>query len=407
MSGGRRTTTPPGAGEAITAEAREPDELSGLDALEEALQELEPGTILAVSRTEPRHARGFLEDMEISPQELAGIRGYLQRTWGGGKFKLQWKVRDATGAQKFARGCALFTIAGPPMFRGKRVLPDGTIEDPPPPPAANPAPPPVVYAHPPPQPGAARDYASELLGQLVPLVLNKADGSPLDVVQLVGALQNTLRTGSEPDPFGQVERTLGLLTKLRDTFGDGESERGEPEDSGGLLGGLTGNGGIEKLLLMKLLGEHQQPQQQQAPPGWQMGPQGWQPAPQAPQAPQFPPAPPGWRLTPQGWQRLHETPQAHGEELDTIEPAANPAPPTKPVVHEAQPELDDDDDDEPMTADEIAEEIANCTPAEQEAILAKMCERFGLPAEQVQEAFAAASQPQTFPKTPIVVGGEE
>ena len=43
MSGGRRTTTPPGAGEAITAEAREPDELSGLDALEEALLELEPG----------------------------------------------------------------------------------------------------------------------------------------------------------------------------------------------------------------------------------------------------------------------------------------------------------------------------------------------------------------------------
>jgi hypothetical protein len=217
------------------------------------------------------------------------------------------------------------------------------------------------------------------------------------MVGLVQALASTVRPPEQResvDAFGQLERTLSLLAKVKKFAGaDGASE--SESSTGGLLGG----GGIEQMLMAKLLGGDGPPQQQ-APPAY--GPTSPQPTPQHLWHPQA-----GWVLPrrrtnapPVAAQPGAPQPQPHAPPPSPQPPPPAPsqpaavAPVVAPVPVDDEPDDDDDDDelDDPMSPEEMAEEVAAMGPEEQQRFMAAVLQKTGADPGTVA-AMAAGPKP--------------
>jgi len=373
----------------------------GWETLEQALGSLEAGQALSVTRTAPAYARGWCEDLPVpaDADSLNDVRQQIRLQYGGGTYVLQWKHRR--GKTLFGRGSAVITIAGDPMYRGRRYR-HGVLEEMPDErmvpqsSSAAQAPTPVIVQAPAPAGGDALQTA--LLG-IVQTALGGKEQSPLDVVQLVTALQTSLKGGaSSEDTFGTIERVMSLMAKAKKAFRRDDDDDDEPRqrnpqsatNGGGLLDGLLGGDGgglsLEKILMIKLLGD-----------GGGLGGLGGllgQAQPPRPAAPAMQPGPPGHVWHPQaGWipyaaPTPQPTPQVQTQ-TQTLDPRPA-APATAPA--EGPLEGDDVDEDPPYSADEIAADILSRPPEEQEAFLGELISK--LAGSPVIEKAAAAVEEQ-------------
>ena len=357
---------------------RSPSLSEGLEALEESLGDLESGQSLTISRSQPAHARGWLEDYPIVPgtDSLDGLRDYLRGTYGGGTFTLQWKRRLGSGAVRFRRGAVQLTIAGEPLYQGRRYLPGGRLEDPAMVARANPqqpAPPIVVQAQP--VPATADGRLQEALLGILERTAYAGGRAGQDVVGLVRALQGTLQqpAAAQGDPLGQIERVVTLLGKIRRSM-DGDVAREAPSRS---------TGGIEEILLAKLIGgDSPQPTIQQGPPGhlWDPEARRWVP-------------------------RIHVQQPRHGcldNPAPASAPAPTPAPAPAPAPHEESEEY------EPLTVDELLDDLAARTEEDRSEFVTQILERLGVDralAQHLDLGGSAAAAGPTNGRSAIDLGG--
>lgn len=294
------------------------------------------GDYISVNRTYPPGHDGWLGDIPVPPTGIGDIPRQLKELYGGGRFKVQVKKRDATGRTKFARGCTVLTIAGEPKAAAVPENASAPIT-------------PVVMQAPMPQQDT---MAPQVLGILQDALTRSSNGSTQDLAGVVSAISQLLPKQQQQqahNPASSLDETLGMFVKFQNLFaGQAPPEVVESEDDTG-LGGLMSSGGmIEKLIMAKVLG------------GEQGGPMGGPQMPPPQQAPAPPPPSPQHMWHPQArcWVFPSQMPQA--QPAQTVPPPSpNPAPPPSSVPPQpAAAEVVEQEPQEPFTAAEMAEELA-------------------------------------------------
>ncbi len=276
------------------------DKEDKLDTCNRMLAGIKPGWSLSITRLGPEWCAGFLEKVDILDDENINLNEIVER-WGGEALRL--RLHDETG--KFVGGSDVKVRSYPPCFKGvmieKRKNIGVNLSDHPTikkagAPEREPAPPGNNFAAAPPAPAIAP----------------AAQPQGLDIIQLLGILQNTRKSDMSlfqmlmgqnqqpppPPPPGSVGSMLEIATQfkqLQELFGGANQE--PQTDEAGLLGSITE---IAKAYASR--GQPaQQPAQQTAPQSRQIQsktrkvpsarivpPQHKTQVPQAPQAPQAP-----------------------------------------------------------------------------------------------------------------------
>lgn len=216
------------------------------------LRMLAPGEKIMVTRNSPSYAEGFLDHITVPDDGLNDLLGEIRSNWGGGTFALQAKVRAANGKLLFGSRAITVRIAGEPVLNGRKYT-NGVLE----PVQAAPQPIPQVVLQNPAQNGL-EGLQAQLLG-LVQHALSGAragdgSGGSVDVVGLLKAFQGFSGAPQQRDAFGDLERSLGLIGKLQRTFQGGNAQPAQVESESGLGGMLGGEMNLEKLLMLKMLG---------------------------------------------------------------------------------------------------------------------------------------------------------
>ncbi len=356
------------------------------------LSGLEIGTKIMVRRYHPSYAKGFCTTLDVPDGGGDEVIPLIQADFGGGTYSLQEQQRGADGRYHFAGKGVLVDIAGEPTHFGRKYAVGGKLE-----PEQNPALMPVqaaapVVVHAP----APRDNGlqSQLLSMFGEMVKGGSAGGT-DMSRLFEVLlTNQQQAPARSDSFGDLERVLGLVTKMTAMMGDRAAPAAASDDEGGFLGGGATGGMIEKLLLAKFMGgdQQQQPAQPQANPT--MGPQ---PTPAHVWSPQL-----GW-VHPGQLRRPPQAGQPVAPQPSPTPPPAAPQPaapqPTPPPAAEADTG-GDDDEQAPLTAAEMTDEFQSMTDEERERFLPALLEGFGLPPGMLATATdaiakqAAAATPQ-------------
>lgn len=324
----------------------------------EYLQAASPGEILEVNRVLPQWCGGFLPPILVPEETAAEVHEILAAEYGGGTFRIRRKRRKDDGKVVYCPGSAQLKIAGPPKFNGQ-ILSDPNA------PAQtrsqDPISPIVLHA---PTAAAGSDLSSQLLALVQQSIARVTQpGAPpsaaTDLAGVITALAPLLRanqsTPQNQDPFGMLDRLLSMadkLARLRAPAAATESSASE-----GLLG--LGSGSLENLLLSRFLGGQQAPAPSMAPPVQTMQ--------QPPWAVQ---APPGHVWHPErGWIPYAAAPAAH----------AAPGAPSQPRTPNPAPEDTDGEEyiDEPLTAQEIADDLLSREQSDMEALLKGVIERIG------------------------------
>lgn len=332
-------------------------EQQSADPLAAILESLDSKARVSVERTSPSWAKGWLGDLEVPAGDEGELLDVLKGSYGGGTYTLRLKKQRPDGRRVFVHGVANITIAGQPMIDGVVMTAAGPATQ-----QAQAAP--VVQYLPP----TAQN--SDVMNALINLLTqrqNQPNGAPLQgVPELVSAL-NSAAHPPAPDPLAGLERTIGLLSKARSLFGDGNHQN----DDGIAVPGMSGFDDTK--LLAMLLGNQQQ--QQHHP----QQPFGYAPQPQ-PQA-----APQGhyhWNGQAYDW-RLGPPPPPAPPPPPNGQPMPNPQPPPAPPPQAQQ----DDDDDEPYTPDDVLAGVRELTDAQKLEVIARL-------GEVLPENIASAMQSQ-------------
>ena len=358
------------------------------------LSVLSPGHPLRLTRTWPLFCEGYLTGLEVPPGGIEGILEVVKTTYGGGQYRLQNTQQVPNGSIQFASGHVTFKIAGNPVSNGREYAPDGT------PVASAPTPvgPPTMFM---PHPPAAGPNQTEnrMLGMLQgALERATVGGSGADlggVVKAIKEMREMVPAPAEPmDQFSQFDRFLGMMGKMQ-RLNAPAADAGAAEG-----GGMFGGGMMEQMLIAKFMGMGG-PQQNQ-PPVVPHPPQGYNGAPpthgQYPGHPQQPGPGPG---------QPHTQPQQ--PQPNPPPPAQAPSPP--PAAAEASSDNDDDNDYEPITPDDVVEQIKSMsTDAEQMAFMSSVLKGLGFangldgltpqsngvdPGVDISGMYAGASPPPT------------
>lgn len=327
--------------------------------------------LIAIRRIEPTVERGItvaghLPSLTLSPGEAQNLASILVHKpgYGGGLYAVQHQRQKPTGGYEFASSFRL-RVAGP--SRALELHEQATAAQQALPPAAQPSqqamppqqpamagmhgyPPPWYYAQPQPAQvapvpaptGASMADLPRLLESLAGIV-RAQPMSPImgqmDVVQLIQSLQSTVKP---EDEFSKFAKFLGLMDRVR---GKAKSDESEASSSAPGMDWTAVIGALRDVL-------------RPAAPAPTMAAR-----PMVQRQPSMPmqvPAPPGWAWNGSEW-------------VEIARPKA-PEPEPDPGVEdeEADPGIEDEEeeeDDEPMTADEVAasviEEMQKMTPEEQ------------------------------------------
>lgn len=295
--------------------------------LADALADLAPGTLIVVSRLSPSHAKGYLETVTLPEGGALELVDMVKASWGGGTFTLQPRRRNvANGRTQFAGGGRQITIAGPPLYHGTPYGPDGRVASAIAP-APAPAPAPVVMA---PASGALEGRLLQILERFIPAAA-AGKGSMSDLAEL-GRVINEARASVMPaiaaapsvDVMAEMERQVQMFARLRKLFGERDYEEAPAAPSDPM-----------QQIMMAFLSR-----QMGGDPSMMMG------------RPMMPPPP-----QPQSQsQVVHEPPP---------QPQPNPAPRPAATV----------DEDAPLSADEIADELDELEPSERAKILGEVFQR--------------------------------
>ena len=292
---------------------------------------------ISITRSWPPQAAGWLDDVELPAGGIDDLPELIRSQYGGGRYQLQLKrKKPGVPGVPFTNICAQLQVAGTP--RDPRAEAER---------APQPMPAPVVIQGPP----GSTDQSNQLLGLVIEAVRNGGGGAT-NLAELAKViLQATSVSQQRSNPLEGLEQMLGLWAKFRTVFAPNTDREPERESSplSGLLGGM-GGGQLEQLLLAKFLG----------------GMGGGQPQP----APQIPPPPsPRHVFHPQhGW-FIPTTSKQEQKPAAAQQPAPPQPPPASPPP---RPHLVETYDDEPLTADEIADDIDQLSEAEQDKLLERL-----------------------------------
>lgn len=333
-------TEQPPEGLETDAEDGEQDELA-------PFRDLGTGEIISVTRTSPiGPGSGWLDQIQVPAGGVDDLRSVIRDRWGGGQYLLQRKQRLKNGKVVWARKSARVQIAGSPKVAAAE--PD---------PAAAPAVAPVVFQ----PPAQSQEPMVRLVEALVQSVRagQTTPGQAFDltkVAELIFQATQGQRPAEPPrDAFGELERMAKTMQRMREVFGVAEQSRDDDDDDGAFGGLLSGRRGamLGEALLKRMLND-----EQPSPNG--------QPMPMPP-----PPSPHhvyhpgrGWFLPPVS------APTGPGPTQNPTAPPASPPP--------AEGMVEDGDDEEPLTADDVIADIEDLEPAERDRLIPALLERVGI-----------------------------
>ena len=359
--------------ESNMSQTRQKDNILDLD----DFRSLQSGSHIEIHRTQPGKIAGYLGYLTVPDGGIGDIYEEVQGSYGGGKYQLRAKKLSAGGGLKYAMGAVQIAVGGYPVQGGMHYINDQW----------RPIPVPVAQSTPvfaPPQRANGLESQGdglvgmmrEFVGQALQANL-RGDPSGVKLTELpslltaIAGLQGPQR---ERDDFRDMERALGLIEKL-----DARRESSQPAQPAQATDG-SGMENMVQMLLMKFLGTQGQP-----PPPTVSAPT------QAPSMgqnyPSYPPNMSGremWEQTgghpqpqPPGWTTPPQPPQAAGgAPVDTPPAAAAPSP-----THEPAGEY------EPLSVDEIMEDLATRDEKGREKFLGELCEKLGLDAAILQTMF--------------------
>jgi hypothetical protein len=297
--------------------------------------------LIAIRRIEPvmergTHVAGHLPSLTLSPEEARNLAATLMQKpgYGGGLYHLQCQRRKPeTGKYVFAAGFR-FRVAGP--SRALEVIDVSNQPVAPTPVAPQMAsaapsyPPPPPWYHQPPQPiqqpmqqGQLMSELPRLLQGLAEFLRSQSSAPNLDVVNVIQALQNTVKG---EDDFAKFQKFMVMMRNMQGQ---------PPVDNSSVLASVDWGavlGSVKDILRPPA------PQIPAGPPGWNWDPANsrWVKA-QAP-TPTPPlsaiPAPPGWKWEKGQWVNISDDDDSEDEGEDQEE--------------------DEEDSDEPLNADEMA-----------------------------------------------------
>jgi hypothetical protein len=306
-----------------------------------ALAAVRQNDVLHIQRLWPPSDAGWLGDVDLPPGGIDDLYQLIADQFGGGRYSLRIKRRRAdNNGLPFTSIAAKITIAGPP----KSQVPEQHYA-----PQQNPAP--IVV-----QSGGSgsEQLQAQLLGMLGKLV-QSGGGNGTNLAELAKVIfQATNVSQAKNDSLGELEKMLGLWSKMSKVFAPRTASDSEPSASplAGLLGG--GGGQLENILITKILG------------GLGGG------APPVQQPPAIPPAPSPahcWHPT-HGW-----FVPANLAPKPAPPPPAPPSPPPSETAASKPRLVEVDDDDAPLTADELAADIDQLDEAERDKLLSRLMQQ--------------------------------
>ena len=346
----------------------------------EDLRALQAGSHIQVVRRSPTLIKGFCGNLVVPDGGTPDVLEEIKSSWGGGSYQLQGKVTSPNGKWAYLHGAIQVDIAGYPRDAGKEYI-DGVWR-----PIARPAPvsvPTFVQSNP---SGQSDGGLTGMMGTLLQTALQGAmsNDGPMNLEGLAGLITavSTIANGQpQRDSFSDLDRSLGLITKLRDNFGN---DGPDPEETPSGLGSL-GGGSLLEMLAMKLL-SGQNPGHPQPPPPpnygypqaisseqqWQMmngghAPHGYPPPPH-----NYPPQQPNWTGAPH---RAHvdETPPRRSPgPVPATPPTPTPASPPPPAGSASEPEF------EPLTVNDVLADLSERDEESRTQFVDELCQAMGL-----------------------------
>lgn len=383
------------------------------------LSELSGGNQIQVLRTQPTCAKGFCGHVIVPEDGLGDLMEQIQHQFGGGTYSLQAKIMSPNGKLVFGRGAVQVSVAGEPLFQGRRWV-NGILE-----PANSPVQAqPVMMQGAPAAASESNQQMLSLLGTVLQTALaGDGRGQNIDLAGLVKSVGESLgSSGAAPqgNALGQVESIIGLISKLRrlDDERGGESDPEPQSDSSELFGG----GGWEKMLMMKLMGDSSQAAQAPGYPPWPgYPPQYSGPRTGYPPHPHYPPpypGPPGpaQSAAPPGVPPQYPQPPPRGQygqppppsDLQAsrfaVDPQGNAAEQPKPDAGDAQG--DDEDDVYEVTPDDVIAELASRDDAGKQEFLSECLDKLGMDPQQLLGLANMLTKQQSQTAPPLQFDGK-
>jgi len=331
------------------------------------------GDVISVTRTWPPPHDGWLDDIQMPPGGAEDIPVLLRERWGGGKYHVKVKRRrQGVPGLPFSKVHASFQIAGEPKSMRAEVVAS---------PSAMMMPMPYQHQVAAPPPGA--DLQQSMM-RLLESAVKTGGTQSTDLAALADVILRASSAGQrQSDSFGELERMLGMVVKLRTVFAPAERSDAEPIASSPFG---AGGDGLAQMLMAKFLGDNNVSTNMQPPPVSRLG---------------QPPSPDHVFHPRHGWihpAQLVPTPARQpAAAAPTPGPAATTPTTRRPVEAVPNPTVDDTDDEAadeqpPMTADELAVELAVMSKAELDKILPVLLAKMSIPAGLV-ERLQHAEQP--------------
>ena len=365
------------------SQTRENDTILDVD----SFRALQTGSHIEVHRTHPSKIAGYLGYIVIPQGGIGDVYEEVQQTYGGGKYQLRAKKLSQGGGLRYAPGAVQIAIGGYPVQGGLHYVNDQWRPIPQPPAAIAP---PVGAAF---RPNGGESNTDQLFGMMRDFVGQSMQASLRgepggvklnELPQLLTALAALQGPQRERDGFGDLERAFGLIEKLERRREAVPAQPVAPASS-------EGSGGMDQILqmlAMKFLGQQNQPQQHvSAPP---------QPPPQPPNYPPYPPNMSGQQM----WDHVNQQAPAQGPgwtnppqhaQAGSGPPATPPQSGGPNQATEAEPV-----EYEPLTVDEVIEDIATRDKTEQAKFLGELCEKLGLD-EKIVNAMFPNGPPNSIP----------
>lgn len=307
---------------------RQPNGATAAPDWAEHVRNLQSGERVYVYRTAPVHLKGYMGIVTLPGERFEDLLETIKGSWGGGTYRIQRYTPEGN----FARGGATIDIGGPPIVEADRRPPAAMA--------------PVVWQAPAPAASGDTTGVVQALAGLVQSLSSQAGqhAAPQDqATGLAGLVQLAQHlTGVRPaDPFEQFER----FAKLFRMMGGGGSRRDDDDDEGD---------GLNLGSLLKV-----------AARGMSMG---GQPPPQ-PTAPTA-----QWNGT--TWIYTGAVPP-NVPPPQTLAPQA-PAPAPNPVDVAEASGGEDEWEDVPITAADVAEHVQSLDESQARSFLADVMQRLGV-----------------------------
>lgn len=359
---------------------------------------LASGSQIQVDRRTPTAIKGYCGNLVVADGGIPEVLEEIKSSWGGGSYQLKGKFMATNGRFQYCRGAVAVDIAGYPRDQGKEYINGVWRPIAVPTPAAAPA---MIQ-----NPSGDNASFTGMMGNLLNTALQSAvagDGgvSMGELPALITAIAGLSKGHKERDSFQDLDRTLGIVDKLRASMGN---DGGGGSDSESPLG-LSSN--IAEMLMMKMMSDQnkgpplQPPYQQQYGAYAHQNPQAmWGNMQQHAQHPHHPypqNAPPpqqaNWTTAPQQAQHMEA-------------PARPPQPAAQPPTPPQQPAPPPESEYEPLTVPDIMEDLASRDEAGRAAFMGELCEQLGLDRAVLATMFSqeTASEPIVGPPGPDTNG---